>query len=120
MLPLSIAAAPVFSMCACLTLLTHELSCLDVRFLTPRCPRLQAAVPHAAESADAEDDPPPPSFRRLLSFVGPEAGWIFAGLASLLIRLPFCLAMPHYVSETMAAVVRDQRPEAAVRSCLFA
>ena len=68
----------------------------------------------ASRAAADEEEPQPPSFARLLSFAAPEAAPILAGLLSLVVRLPFCLAMPHFVSEALAAVL--SRDEAAAEA----
>lgn len=42
--------------------------------------------------------------RRLLQLVAPEVTYLYAGCFVLLCRLPFSLAMPHFVSTTLAAL----------------
>jgi ATP-binding cassette subfamily B (MDR/TAP) protein 9 len=97
------------------------------RICTRVCRRTtQDAAPAATEAASGaangavEDSaaPPPPSFRRLLRFAAPEAPWITAGLLALLLRLPFSLAMPHFVSVALGRVIANDMPaaRAAVRS----
>ena len=75
----------------------------------------------AKEDGEAEEETPPrPSFSRLLRYARPEAGWIAAGLFVLLIRLPFSLAMPHYVSEALGAVLsRNERAATAAVKRFF-
>jgi hypothetical protein len=46
-----------------------------------------------------------PKFGRLLLLAAPEAGWIAAGLLALTLRLPFNLAMPHFISTALAATL---------------
>jgi ABC-type multidrug transport system fused ATPase/permease subunit len=66
-------------------------------------PLLSADAPAPAEEKDETEEPPPhPSFSRLLRFARPESLWIVSGLLVLLARLPFSLAMPHYVSVALA------------------
>jgi ATP-binding cassette subfamily B (MDR/TAP) protein 9 len=89
---------------------------------------LQDAAPAATEAASgaaaaggddaAEPSAPPPTFARLLRFAAPEAPWIAAGLLALLLRLPFSLAMPHFVSVALGRVIANDMPaaRAAVRS----
>ena len=75
----------------------------------------------------SETRPPPPSFRRLVSVARGEVFWIACGLIALLCRMPFTLAVPHYVSVALAAALSGDRAEAAVRhsdstsarSCVF-
>jgi len=57
------------------------------------------------EEEEEEGTPTPPSFSRLLRYARPEAFWISAGLLVLLLRLPFSLAMPHYISVALGCVL---------------
>ena len=69
----------------------------------------------AAGARDAPSEPPappPPTFGRLLRFAAPEASWITSGLLALLLRLPFSLAMPHFVSVALGRVVAGDFPAA--------
>jgi hypothetical protein len=69
-------------------------------------------------AAPAEAEPlsaPPPSFGRLLRFAAPEAPWIALGLLSLLARLPFSLAMPHFVSVALGRVLVNDYAAAQAR-----
>lgn len=59
--------------------------------------------------------PKSPSFRRLLSVARGEAIWIACGLFALLCRLPFSLAVSHYVSVAIAGALSGDHAEAAVR-----
>ena len=61
--------------------------------------------PVAVDGTTDSDAPAPPSFGRLLRFARPEAGWVSAGLLVLLLRLPFSLAMPHFVSSALGSVL---------------
>ena len=46
--------------------------------------------------------------RRLLSLAAPEVLYLYAGCTVLLLRLPFSLSIPHFVSTTLTAVTRGQ------------
>lgn len=59
----------------------------------------------SGDDAAAEPQPVPPSFGRLLTFARPERGVISAGLVALLLRLPFSLAMPHFVAVALGHVL---------------
>jgi hypothetical protein len=63
-----------------------------------------------------------------LLLAAPETCWILAGLLSLTLRLPFNLAMPHFISTAIAATLEVTPPSngstlalesqiAAVRAC---
>ncbi len=77
--------------------------------------RVDTASAADADSADAlrepllggesASEPAAPTFGRLLRFARPEALWIAAGLLFLLLRLPFSLAMPHFVSAALGRVL---------------
>jgi len=72
----------------------------------------EAAAPQdgeGAESATLQPSAPPPTFGRLLRFARPEAPWVIAGLFVLLLRLPFSLAMPHFVSEALGRVLASDQ-----------
>ena len=72
------------------------------------------ATAAASTPPDAEaPPPPPPSFGRLLRFAAPEAPWIALGLVALLARLPFSLAMPHFVSVALGRVIAGDGAAAA-------
>jgi ABC-type multidrug transport system fused ATPase/permease subunit len=45
--------------------------------------------------------------RRLLQLAAPEALYLYIGCAVLLCRLPFSLAIPHFVSTTLAALMNS-------------
>eukprot|EP01062_Namystynia_karyoxenos_P082607 TRINITY_DN9332_c0_g1_i1.p1 TRINITY_DN9332_c0_g1~~TRINITY_DN9332_c0_g1_i1.p1 ORF type:complete len:869 (+),score=226.90 TRINITY_DN9332_c0_g1_i1:87-2609(+) len=49
------------------------------------------------------DEPQSGGWQRLLGFAGPERQWIFLGCAALLVRMPFSMAIPHFVSESIGA-----------------
>jgi len=55
--------------------------------------------------AGNEDEPDPPNVRHLVDRAKPEAVWLFAGCAVLMVRLPFSLSLPHFVSETISALI---------------
>jgi len=46
-----------------------------------------------------------PSFARLLRLAKPDRRWILLGIASLLVRLPFSVAMPHFIAGSIGGVV---------------
>mmetsp|Transcript_62980 Transcript_62980/g.150695 ORF Transcript_62980/g.150695 Transcript_62980/m.150695 type:complete len:780 (+) Transcript_62980:178-2517(+) len=46
----------------------------------------------------------PSNLASLVALARPEATWLAAGCLVLLVRLPFSLAIPHYVSETIGAL----------------
>jgi len=45
--------------------------------------------------------------KRLLKLAGGEAHYLWVGIAVLLFRLPFSLAIPHFVSTTIASLVNE-------------
>ena len=71
-------------------------------------------------SSQDEDDPdtnnsaagaPPPSriqgTKRLLKLAAPQVSYLYMGCAVLLVRLPFSLSIPHFVSTTLGALGRE-------------
>lgn len=46
--------------------------------------------------------------RRLLKLAGPHSFYLFVGCLVLLVRLPFSLSIPHFVSVTLGAVARSE------------
>jgi hypothetical protein len=44
--------------------------------------------------------------RRLLKLAKPEVFYLYVGCASLLVRLPFSLSIPHFVSTTLGCIAR--------------
>ena len=50
--------------------------------------------------------------KRLLKLAGPHTFYLYAGCIVLLIRLPFSLSIPHFVSETLGALARTDYGEA--------
>jgi len=83
-------------------------------------PLLQEEREEAAHADTPSDAPTPPSFARLLRFARPEARWISSGLLILLLRLPFSLAMPHYISAALAATLRGEEGSALLAVRCFA
>jgi len=60
---------------------------------------------------------PPPApkqygWGRLLRLAKPQRRWILAGCVALVIRLPFSLAVPHFVSETIGALIDGDTQQA--------
>ena len=76
--------------------------------------QLGSDEPIASDGQTDRDAPTPPSFGRLLRFARPEAGCVSAGLLVLLLRLPFSLAMPHFVSAALASVLAGDAAATAV------
>ena len=52
-----------------------------------------------------DDDPAPPNIQQLVERARPEASWLLAGCLILMIRLPFSLSLPHFVSESISALI---------------
>jgi hypothetical protein len=50
--------------------------------------------------------------RRLLSLAAPQVIYLYIGCITLLIRLPFSLAIPHFVSTTLGALSRNEFEQA--------
>jgi ABC-type multidrug transport system fused ATPase/permease subunit len=50
--------------------------------------------------------------KRLLKLAGPHTFYLYVGCIVLLIRLPFSLSIPHFVSETLGALARTDYGEA--------
>ena len=49
--------------------------------------------------------PKPTGWRDLLALAGPQKRWIFLASLVLFLRLPFSLAVPHFVSMTLGAII---------------
>eukprot|EP00802_Teleaulax_amphioxeia_P006827 Tamp_06832.p1 GENE.Tamp_06832~~Tamp_06832.p1 ORF type:complete len:820 (+),score=155.99 Tamp_06832:361-2460(+) len=56
-------------------------------------------------AGEKEDEPAPPNVQQLIDRARPEACWLLAGCLVLMIRLPFSLSLPHFVSETISALI---------------
>lgn len=56
--------------------------------------------------------------RRLLQLARPQVMYLYAGCAVLLLRLPFSLCIPHFVSTTISAV-QDRNFEAAAHEIMY-
>jgi hypothetical protein len=54
----------------------------------------------------------PPTRRDVLNLAWPHAHWLVLGCIALAVRLPFSLAMPHYVSEVVGALILQDLPAA--------
>ena len=50
--------------------------------------------------------------KRLLKLAGPHSLYLFMGCLVLLVRLPFSLSIPHFVSVTLGALARSEYDEA--------
>ena len=50
--------------------------------------------------------------KRLIKLAGPHTFYLYTGCVVLLIRLPFSLSIPHFVSETLGALARSDYAEA--------
>jgi hypothetical protein len=55
--------------------------------------------------------------RRLLSLAAPQVVYLYIGCITLLIRLPFSLAIPHFVSTTLGALSRAEFNAARKEVC---
>jgi len=53
---------------------------------------------------------------RLMALAVPEVQWLILGCVALLVRLPFSLALPHFVSAVVSALIHDDLP--AVRTAI--
>lgn len=64
--------------------------------------------PHHDNTVENENNPEPTSrirgTQRLLAIAKPEVIYLYIGCITLLIRLPFSLAIPHFVSTTLGAL----------------
>jgi hypothetical protein len=57
--------------------------------------------------------------KRLIKLAGPHTFYLYAGCVVLLIRLPFSLSIPHFVSETLGALARSNFAEAKLNIFLL-
>ncbi len=57
--------------------------------------------------------------KRLIKLAGPHTFYLYAGCIVLLIRLPFSLSIPHFVSATLAACARADFAEAKLNIFLL-
>jgi ABC-type multidrug transport system fused ATPase/permease subunit len=62
---------------------------------------------------EEEEDAPKLGFCRLLDLASPQKLLLVAGSVALLIRLPFSLAVPHFVADTLAAVIGGNMKQAS-------
>jgi ABC-type multidrug transport system fused ATPase/permease subunit len=79
------------------------------------------AVPTSRESDAVGSDEETPRWRgtrRLLQLARPQVLYLYAGCAVLLLRLPFSLSIPHFVSTTISAV-QDRDFDAAVHEIVY-
>ena len=71
------------------------------------------------QTIQVEEDPPPPSdeptttsrirgTRRLLAMAKPQTRYLYIGCITLLVRLPFSLSIPHFVSTTLGSLSQSQ------------
>lgn len=60
----------------------------------------------AVEEEDSEPTSRIRGTRRLLKLAKPEVFYLYVGCATLLVRLPFSLSIPHFVSTTLGCVAR--------------
>ena len=58
------------------------------------------------QTVDAEPTSRIRGTRRLLKLAKPEVFYLYVGCATLLVRLPFSLSIPHFVSTTLGCVAR--------------
>jgi ABC-type multidrug transport system fused ATPase/permease subunit len=57
--------------------------------------------------------------KRLIKLAAPQMGYLYLGCAVLLVRLPFSLAMPHFVSTTLGALSRGEYHQAQMEILLL-
>jgi len=57
--------------------------------------------------------------KRLMKLAGPHTKYLYAGCVVLLIRLPFSLSIPHFISETLGALARSNYSEAKMNIFLL-
>jgi len=57
--------------------------------------------------------------KRLIKLAGPHTFYLYAGCIVLLIRLPFSLSIPHFISETLGALARSNYSEAKMNIFLL-
>ena len=65
-----------------------------------------------AASSVSVEDAPDPGWSRLLALAGTQRSMLVAGCVALLVRLPFSLAVPHFVSECLGAVISGDHQQA--------
>lgn len=79
------------------------------------------AAPTSQEGDGVSSDEDTPRWRgtrRLLQLARPQVLYLYAGCAVLLLRLPFSLSIPHFVSTTISAV-QDRDFDAAVHEIMY-
>jgi ABC-type multidrug transport system fused ATPase/permease subunit len=64
------------------------------------------AVEEEHQAVDSEATSRIRGTRRLLKLAKPEVFYLYVGCATLLVRLPFSLSIPHFVSTTLGCVAR--------------
>jgi ABC-type multidrug transport system fused ATPase/permease subunit len=89
---------------------------------TPGCsqPPLHIAIEDDDRSEQPIEESETPRWRgtrRLLQLARPQVVYLYAGCAILLLRLPFSLSIPHFVSTTISAV-QDRNFDSALREVL--
>ena len=57
--------------------------------------------------------------KRLIKLAGPHTFYLYAGCIVLLVRLPFSLSIPHFISETLGALARSNYSEAKMNIFLL-
>jgi ABC-type transport system involved in cytochrome bd biosynthesis fused ATPase/permease subunit len=57
--------------------------------------------------------------KRLIKLAGPHTFYLYAGCIVLLIRLPFSLSIPHFVSETLGCLARNNFADAKMNIFLL-
>ena len=67
----------------------------------------------------SESTPHMPTRRDVLNLAWPHAHWLLLGCLALACRLPFSLAMPHFVSQVIGALINDDLPAAYHAATLF-
>jgi hypothetical protein len=76
--------------------------------------------PTTNEDAEASYENRITGTKRLIKLAGPHTYYLYAGCIVLLVRLPFSLSIPHFISETLGALARSNYEEAKMNIFLLA
>jgi hypothetical protein len=80
---------------------------------------VSASSQEGAEDSGTEVESRIKGTKRLIKLAGPHTFYLYAGCIVLLIRLPFSLSIPHFVSETLGALARSNFDEAQLNIFLL-
>ena len=69
-------------------------------------------VPRNNDETEASYESRITGTKRLIKLAGPHTYYLYAGCIVLLVRLPFSLSIPHFISETLGALARSNYDEA--------